>query len=101
MTVIGSDSIVGRSVRTAGYQVSEIVHVCAIYPGIAVLVTTVLSAAVPSLREQARPVHEALVIVLRHDGLAQDMRSEEHTYELQSLTRITHAVVRLKTKTTN
>src|SRR3546814_9658661 len=109
MTVIGSDSIVGRSVRTAGYQVREIVHVCAIYLGIAVLVTTVLSAAVPSLREQARQIHEALVIALRPDGLEQDMlasfgaddRSEEHTSELQSLMRISYAVFCLKKKKNN
>lgn len=73
MAVIGSDSLVGRSVRTAGYQVGEFVHVCAIYLGIAVLVTAVLSAAVPSLREQARQIHEALIIALRPDGLKQDM----------------------------
>jgi hypothetical protein len=73
MAVIGSDSMVGRSLRTAGYQVGEFVHVCAIYLGIAVLVTVVLSAAVPSLREQARQIHEALIIALRPDGLKQDM----------------------------
>ncbi len=73
MAVIGSDSLVGRSMRTAGYQVGEFVHVCAIYLGIAVLVTVALSAAVPSLREQARQVHEALIIALRPDGLKQDM----------------------------
>jgi soluble lytic murein transglycosylase-like protein len=73
MAVIGSESMVGRSVRTAGYQVGEFVHVCAIYLGIAVLVTVVLSAAVPSLREQARQIHEALIIALRPDGLKQDM----------------------------
>ncbi|MGB3290830.1 MAG: lytic transglycosylase domain-containing protein, partial [Burkholderiaceae bacterium] len=70
---MGSDSVVGRSLRTAGYQVSEFVHVCAIYLGIAVLVTAVLSMAVPSLREQARQIHEALIIALRPDGLKQEM----------------------------
>ncbi|MFW7340328.1 transglycosylase SLT domain-containing protein [Pollutimonas sp. H1-120] len=65
--------MVSRSMRTAGYQLGEFVHVCAIYLGIAVLVTVVLSAAVPSLREQARQIHEALIIALRPDGLKQDM----------------------------
>src|SRR3546814_12057039 len=72
-TVRCAERIVRRAGLTAGYQVSEIVHVWAIYLGIAVLVTTVLSAAVPSLREQARQIHEALVIALRPDGLEQDM----------------------------
>jgi len=73
MAVMGSESVMGRSMRTAGYQVSEFVHVCAIYLGIAVLVTVVLSVAVPSLREQARQIHEALIIALRPDDFKQDM----------------------------
>ncbi|WP_041683213.1 lytic transglycosylase domain-containing protein [Pusillimonas sp. T7-7] len=55
----------GRSILGLARQVSEFIYVCAIYLGIAVLITVVLAATVPSLREQARQVHEALLIALR------------------------------------
>ncbi|SHI15301.1 transglycosylase SLT domain-containing protein [Pollutimonas bauzanensis] len=73
MAVIGSGSLVSRSARGAMYQMGELMHVCAVYLGIAVLVTLALSATVPSLREQARQVHAALVLVLRPDGLKGDV----------------------------
>ncbi|HUG59554.1 MAG TPA: lytic transglycosylase domain-containing protein [Candidimonas sp.] len=73
MPVIGSDSLVSRSARGAMYQLSELLHVCAVYLGIAVLVTVALSVTVPSLREQAKQVHAALVLVLRPDGLKDDV----------------------------
>lgn len=73
MAVIGSESLVGRSARGVMYQVGELMHVCAVYLGIAVLVTLTLSVTVPSLREQARQIHSALVFVLRPDGLKGDM----------------------------
>nr|WP_233583200.1 lytic transglycosylase domain-containing protein [Candidimonas sp. SYP-B2681] len=55
------------------YQLSELMHVCAVYLGIAVLVTISLTFTVPSLREQARQLHTALVFVLRPDGLKGDV----------------------------
>ncbi len=75
MAVIGSGNLVSRSARGAMYQLSELVHVCAVYLGIAVLVTLALSVTVPSLRQQAGQIHAALVFVLRPDGLKGDMFS--------------------------
>ncbi|NYT58911.1 lytic transglycosylase domain-containing protein [Alcaligenaceae bacterium] len=65
MPVISSDSMAGRSALGLSRQVSEFIYVCAIYLGIAVLITIVLGATVPSLRQQAQQVHEALLIALR------------------------------------
>ncbi len=69
MAAMGSGNLVSRSARGAMYQLSELMHVCAVYLGIAVLVTVSLTFTVPSLREQARQIHTALVVVLRPDGL--------------------------------
>ncbi|MDS1140664.1 lytic transglycosylase domain-containing protein [Pusillimonas sp. SM2304] len=68
MGVISSDSLAGRSALGVTRQLSEFIYVCAIYLGIAVLITVVFGASVPSLREQVRQVHEALVIALRPAG---------------------------------
>lgn len=73
MAAIASDSLLGRSLRGAVHQVGEFVHVCAIYLGIAVLVTVVLSVALPSLRQQALRAHEALLVALRPAGYNPDM----------------------------
>ncbi|QAA92563.1 lytic transglycosylase domain-containing protein [Pollutimonas thiosulfatoxidans] len=73
MAVMDADGLLSRSARGAMNRLSEFVHVCAIYLGIAVLVTMVLGATVPSLREQAKQIHEALLIALQPDGLKQDM----------------------------
>jgi hypothetical protein len=70
---MGTDSLVSRSARGVMHQLSEVVHVCAIYLGIGVLVTVVLSATVPSLRAQAGRIHTALVIALRPDGFKNDL----------------------------
>jgi soluble lytic murein transglycosylase-like protein len=69
MAVIGSGNLVSRSARSVLYPLSELTHVCAVYLGIAVLVTVVLGMLVPSLREQARQIHTALVLVLRPDAM--------------------------------
>lgn len=53
-------------------SLGEFVHVSAIYLGIAVLVTLVLSVTVPSLREQSRQMHSALLTALRPDSLSDD-----------------------------
>ena len=73
MLAICSDNMLTRSARGLMHQLSEFVHVCAIYLGIAVLVTAVLSVAVPSLREHGRQLHEALLVALRPDGYEEDM----------------------------
>ncbi|MYN13189.1 transglycosylase SLT domain-containing protein [Pusillimonas sp. TS35] len=62
-----------RSLRGISYRLSEIVHVCAIYLGITVLVAGVLAFVVPSLREQVREVHEALIIALQPDSAGSEM----------------------------
>lgn len=73
MVAICSDNMLMRSARGLMHRVGEFVHVCAIYLGIAVLVTAVLSVAVPSLREHGRQLNDALLIALRPDGLEEDM----------------------------
>ncbi|HUH60225.1 MAG TPA: lytic transglycosylase domain-containing protein [Candidimonas sp.] len=65
MAVIGNGNLVSRSARGLLYPLGELTHVCAVYLGIAVLVTVVLGMLVPSLRDQARQIHTALVVVLR------------------------------------
>ena len=65
MAVISSDSMAGRSVLGLVHRVGEFVYVCAIYLGIAVLVTVLIGFTVPSMREQARQAHEALLSVFR------------------------------------
>ncbi|PLC48534.1 lytic transglycosylase [Pollutimonas subterranea] len=72
MAVIGSGNLVSRSARGALYQFGELAHVCAVYLGIAALVTLALTVTVPSMREQARQIHAALVLVLRPDGIKGD-----------------------------
>lgn len=59
--------------RGVEHSLGEFVHVSAIYLGIAVLVTLVLSVTVPSLREQSRQMHSALLTALRPDSLSDDM----------------------------
>ena len=73
MAVIGSGNLVSRSARGAMYQFGELAHVCAVYLGIAALVTLVLTVTVPSMREQARQIHAALVFVLQPDGIKGDV----------------------------
>lgn len=73
MVAIGSGSLVRRSARGAMYQFSELAHVCAVYLGIAALVTLGLAVTVPSLRDQAGQIHAALVFVLRPDGVKGDI----------------------------
>lgn len=62
-----------RSMRGVSYRLGELVHVCAIYLGIAVLVTVGLSATIPSLREKALEIHQALELVLKPDGFSEEL----------------------------
>lgn len=73
MVAIASGNLVSRSARGLMYQFSELVHVCAVYLGIAALVTLALAVTVPSLRDQAGQIHAALVYVLRPDGAKDDI----------------------------
>ena len=73
MAAMGSDNLVSRSARGLLYQFGELAHVCAVYLGIAALVTLALTVTVPSMREQARQIHAALVFVLRPDGIKGDL----------------------------
>ncbi|NYT66354.1 transglycosylase SLT domain-containing protein [Alcaligenaceae bacterium] len=73
MAVFDSGNLVARSAKSMMHQLSELVHVCAIYLGIAVLVTIVLTASVPALRDQAHQIHSALLVALRPDGLKENM----------------------------
>lgn len=67
-----SENLIKRSLRTARHQLGEVVHVAAVYLGIAALVTIVLGVTVPSLREQSRQMHEALLASLRPVSLQDD-----------------------------
>lgn len=65
-----------QGLRQLRYRVNEFVHMCAIYLGIAVLVTIAAGLVVPSIRDQARQLYAVMVDalrpeVLRNDSLAQ------------------------------
>ena len=60
-----SDTLVFRAARRARHHVAELLHVAAVYLGIAVLVTIVLGFTVPSLRDQSHQMYAALQVSLR------------------------------------
>lgn len=62
-----SDTLL-RYGRAAMHRLAEIVHVCAIYLGIVVLVALTLAATMPALREQAHDMRMAIMDTLRQDG---------------------------------
>jgi hypothetical protein len=68
MTVTDSSHVLYRSVQQVVYRVGEFVHVAAIYLGIAVLVTVVLTLTVPSLQDQSRQLREAVIAVFQPDS---------------------------------
>lgn len=67
-----SESLFSHWARAVFHPLGEVVHVAAVYLGIAVLVTIVLGVTVPSLREQSRQMHEALLVSLRPAALQED-----------------------------
>lgn len=67
-----SESLFSHLARAVFHPLGEVVHVAAVYLGIAVLVTIVLGVTVPSLREQSRQMHEALLVSLRPAALQED-----------------------------
>ena len=58
-----------QGLRLVRYRISEFVHMCAIYLGIAVLVTIAAGLVVPSIREQARQLYSVMVDALRPEVL--------------------------------
>lgn len=76
MVQINSGAALGRAFRSLRHQLSELVHVCAVYLGLAALVTFALSMTVPALREQTRQVHTALLSSLRPAALQDDLLAE-------------------------
>ncbi|NHC60663.1 lytic transglycosylase domain-containing protein [Paenalcaligenes suwonensis] len=61
-----------QGLRLVRYRISEFVHMCAIYLGIAVLVTVAAGLVVPSIREQARQLYSVMVDALRPEVLNND-----------------------------
>lgn len=72
MTVSGTYSWLGRSLRLAGRRAAELTHAAAVYLGIAVLVTVSLSFVVPSLRDQSQQIHAALLVSLKPGPVVDD-----------------------------
>lgn len=67
-----SESLLSHWARAVFHPLGEVLHVAAVYLGIAVLVTVVLGVTVPSLREQSRQMHEALLASLRPAALREN-----------------------------
>lgn len=61
-----------QGLRLVRYRISEFVHMCAIYLGIAVLVTIAAGLVVPSIRDQARQLYSVMVDALRPEVLNND-----------------------------
>ncbi len=59
-----------RSLRFIHSRLGEFVHLCAIYLGIAVLVTIAAGAAVPTIRDQANYIYDVVVEALRPDVMS-------------------------------
>ncbi|TAL78954.1 MAG: lytic transglycosylase domain-containing protein [Burkholderiaceae bacterium] len=79
------ENTLSRSVRIAQSQLGEVVHVAAVYLGIAALVMMVLGVSVPSLREQSRQMHEALLVSLRPPTLQDDNTLDSYGSDLAAL----------------
>lgn len=70
------DYVLSRSARTLTYRIGEFVHVCAMYLGIAVLVTIAACVVVPSMRAQFNQLYTGLVQTLRPEALKYDAYSQ-------------------------
>ena len=75
MVLNSSGQALARIFRSVRHQLAELVHVCAVYLGLAVLVTVALSLTVPAMKEQTRQVHTALLASLRPASLQIDLFS--------------------------
>lgn len=69
------DYVLSRSARTLTYRIGEFVHVCAMYLGIAVLVTIAACVVVPSMRAQFNQLYTGLVQTLRPEAVKYDAYS--------------------------
>lgn len=56
---------VGRGLHALNSRLAEIIHLCAIYLGIAVIITIAAGAVVPSMRGQAALIYHVVVEALR------------------------------------
>lgn len=63
---------IGRGLRAIDSGLAEFIHLCAIYLGIAVLVTVAAGAVVPSMRDQAKLIYHVVVDALRPSLANQD-----------------------------
>lgn len=63
---------IGRGLRAIDSGLAEFIHLCAIYLGIAVLVTIAAGAVVPSIRDQAQLIYHVVVDALRPTMTNQD-----------------------------
>ncbi|GGE59079.1 MAG TPA: transglycosylase SLT domain-containing protein [Paenalcaligenes hominis] len=61
---------INRSLQFVHSRLGEFVHLCAIYLGIAVLVTIAAGAAVPTIRDQAKHIYEVVVEALRPEVMS-------------------------------
>ncbi|HCN73390.1 MAG TPA: hypothetical protein DIS96_17455, partial [Pusillimonas sp.] len=75
MVLANSGQTFFRIFRSVRHHLAELVHVCAVYLGLAALVTIALSLTVPALKEQTRQVHTALLASLRPASLQIDLFS--------------------------
>lgn len=64
---------INQSVRFIGSHVGEFIHLCAIYLGIAVLVTVAAGIVVPSIRAQANVIYDVVT-----DALRPKLESNDH-----------------------
>lgn len=85
---------VQRGLRTMYSRLGEFIHLCAIYLGIAVLVTLAAGAIVPSMREQAKQIYQLVVESLRPEVLNNDyyasfglINTDKNTTESARLTQ--------------
>ena len=63
---------IGRSLRAMYSRLGEFIHLCAIYLGIAVLVTLSAGAIVPSSRDQAKQIYQVVVEAIRPEAFSSD-----------------------------
>ena len=85
MTGVRSENLFNRYTRRVMHPLGELVHVAAIYLGIAVLVTLALGLTIPSVREQMRQVHEAMLVALQPDSLQDDVSGAEEAAQYDML----------------
>lgn len=76
MGVHNFDRVLSHSARSIVYRVNEFVHVCAMYLGIAALVTIAACAVVPSMRVQFNQLYTSIVQALRPEVMRVDAQGQ-------------------------